>query len=102
MLFLVPFSPTEPTPTSILTMRCSVYTVATWDTQIKAYLLHSKPFEARNASRSDLKSKEPSEDCVAKRKHFFAKNALRSSRPRFLEKEVSFRKRRLPAKKLFH
>ena len=37
MLFLVPFSPTEPTSTSILTMRCSVYTVTTWDTQIKAY-----------------------------------------------------------------
>ena len=36
MLFLVPSSPTEPTSTSILTIRCSVYTVTTWDTQIKA------------------------------------------------------------------
>ena len=43
MLFLVPFSPTEPTSTSILTMRCSVYTVTTWDTQIKAYSEGSGP-----------------------------------------------------------
>jgi hypothetical protein len=37
MLSSVLCSPTEPTSTSILTMQCPVYTMTTWDTQVKAY-----------------------------------------------------------------